>query len=214
MTGLRDQLSEVPLVAILRAATGERLVEVSRVLAAEGIPAVELTMTTPGHLRALETLRGDGDDALWVGAGTVRTAADAAAAVDAGAQFLVNMAFEPGVREVAESSAVPYIPGALTPTEISRAWSAGASEAVPAVKVSPVGCLGGPAYIRELVGPWPDIPLFPTGGVRLDDVPDYLAAGAAVVGVSGHLVGDALTPSGDLEALRGRARELVAAARR
>ena len=207
MIPMLDILKDRPAVPILRAATGERLVAVSRVLVDAGLRAVELTCTTPGYETAISLLREETDADVLVGAGTVRTAADAARAIEAGAQFLVNMAAEASVAEIAAAADIPYIPGALTATEISRAWALG----VTAVKVSPVGCVGGPAYIRELVGPWPDIPLFPTGGTVLADIDAYLDAGAALVGFSTDLLGDSLSPAGDLEALSARASRLVAA---
>lgn len=206
---LPDALDDLPVVAILRAPSGDRLVEVSRVLIDAGIRGIEITCTTPGAIEAIGALTaGAGVGAgVAIGAGTVRTAEQARHAADVGAAFLVNMAAEQEVLDVARERGVPYIPGAMTPTEISQAWKMG----VPAVKVSPVTPIGGVRYISELVGPWPDVPLFATGGVGIDHAADYLRAGARYVGVSGDLIRDALSPRGDLVALAQRAAAVVAA---
>jgi 2-dehydro-3-deoxyphosphogluconate aldolase / (4S)-4-hydroxy-2-oxoglutarate aldolase len=100
------------------------------------------------------------------------------------------------------------VPGALTPTEIAAAWGAGAT----AVKVFPVSAVGGPAYLKAVRAPLPEVPLVPTGGVGIDDIAAYLAAGAAAVGIGSPLLGDAGDPGGDLVALGERARRAVAAA--
>lgn len=206
---LPDALTDSPVVAILRAPAGDRLVEVSRILIEAGFRGVEITCSTPGAFDAIATLAGEADAAVAIGAGTVRTADQARRAADAGAAFLVNMAAEQEVLDVAHQHGLPYIPGALTPSEISQAWKMG----VAAVKVSPVTPVGGVRYINELVGPWPDIPLFATGGVRIDEAPDYLRAGARYVGVSADLVRDALAPGGDLAALAQRAAHVIDAVR-
>jgi 2-dehydro-3-deoxyphosphogluconate aldolase/(4S)-4-hydroxy-2-oxoglutarate aldolase len=139
-----------------------------------------------------------------LGIGTVRSTDDLQAAADAGADFAVSQFFQPELVAAAEELGLCYIPGALTPTEIVAAWDSGA----PTVKVSPIGPLGGPAYLRELRGPLPEVALMPTGGVSLEDASEHLRLGAVAVGVSGHLFGDALL-GGDLDALRQRGERLV-----
>jgi 2-dehydro-3-deoxyphosphogluconate aldolase / (4S)-4-hydroxy-2-oxoglutarate aldolase len=102
------------------------------------------------------------------------------------------------------------VPGGLTPTEVAAAWAAGAT----AVKVFPVSAVGGPAYVKAVRAPLPEVPLVPTGGIGVDDIGAYLAAGAAAVGLGSPLLGDAGEPGGDLDALADRARRAVAAATR
>jgi 2-dehydro-3-deoxyphosphogluconate aldolase/(4S)-4-hydroxy-2-oxoglutarate aldolase len=203
------QLSEVlqarPVVAVLRAPDADRFVEVSSVLVEAGIPAVEFTFTSEGVIDALRRAREQLPPGVLVGAGTVRTVEQAYRAIDAGASFLVSQVTDPVVIEAAHSRGVPFIPGALTPNEIVAAWGYG----VQAVKVSPIGPVGGIDYLAELVGPLPDIPLMPTGLVRYDDAGSYLAAGAAFVGVSRDLIRDALLPGGDLIGLAERAARTV-----
>lgn len=205
MTSLVSRLHR-PVVAVLRAIAPDRLVEVSELLVDAGIPAVELTLTTPGALEAIAALRASLGDAATIGAGTVRTVAQLEAAADAGAQFAVSQVTSLPVMAAARRRGLTFVPGALTPNEIVAAWDHG----VELVKISPVGPVGGLAYVQELVGPLPDVSLFPTGGVTLEAAGSYLDAGAAVVGLSRHLLLDALEPAGDLTALRERVRVLIA----
>ena len=205
MPTLRELVAEKPVVAVLRAATTERFAAAADVLAEAGLPAVEVTLSTAGAFECIAALRARYGSDLAVGAGTIRGPEDATAAIAAGAQFVVSQVTHSSVAEVARTAQVSYVPGALTPNEIVTAWELG----VEAVKVSPVGPLGGPSYIRELHGPMPDVPLVPTGGVEIADVPEYFAAGATVVGVSARLVQDALAHGGDLAALGARAEQLM-----
>jgi 2-dehydro-3-deoxyphosphogluconate aldolase/(4S)-4-hydroxy-2-oxoglutarate aldolase len=142
-----------------------------------------------------------------LGAGTVLTPEQADAAVDAGATYLVSPVVDLEVIEAARRRGVAALPGALTPTEILRAWRAGAA----AVKLFPAS-LGGPGYLRAVKAPLPEVPLVPTGGVGLEEIGGYLRAGALAVGLGGPLVGDA-GEGGSLEALRRRAATALAAVR-
>ena len=205
MHTLRALVAQQPVVAVLRAATTEQFPAAVDVLAEAGLPAVEVTLSSSGAIECIAALRARYGTHLAVGAGTIRGPEDATAAIAAGAQFVVSQVTHRSVADVARAAGVSYVPGALTPNEILTAWELG----VEAVKVSPVGPLGGPSYIRELHGPMPDVPLIPTGGVEIAEVPAYFAAGAAVVGVSARLMQDALTENGDLTALGVRAEHLM-----
>lgn len=198
-------IRECRIVAVLRADEPTHIGEVADVLVRAGVRAVEIALTTPGALQALEAYAASAPAGACLGAGTVLSAADARAAIDAGARYLVTPAFVPEVVSVGLERSIPVLAGALTPTEILAAHRAGAS----AVKVFPAA-LGGPAYLRLVRDPLPGIPLVPTGGVRLEDAADYLAAGAIAVGTGSQLTGDALR-GGDLGALGARAARLVAA---
>lgn len=192
------------LVAVLRAASAARFVEASRVLWSAGIGCFEYTLTTQGTLDAVAEARATLPEAL-VGVGTVRTVEHLRAAHARGAQFAVSQIFRTDLVAAARELGLAFIPGALTPTEVVTAWDAG----VPAVKVSPIGPLGGVGYLNELRGPLPDVAIMPTGGVTLENAAGYLDAGAVAVGVSSALLGDALL-DGDLTALAHRAERLVA----
>jgi 2-dehydro-3-deoxyphosphogluconate aldolase/(4S)-4-hydroxy-2-oxoglutarate aldolase len=202
---LSDALTACPAVAILRASSAERFPAVIEVLTGAGIRAVELTFTTPGVLVAIEAAAAHGYEDIALGAGTVLTAEDARRAVDAGAGYLISPTVSPEVLAEGHRLGVPVVPGAMTPTEILAAYTAGAAM----VKVFPCGEIGGPGYIKALRGPLPNIPLLPTGGVRIETATEYLAAGAAAVGIGSPLQGDAASADGDLSALRDRATRLV-----
>jgi 2-dehydro-3-deoxyphosphogluconate aldolase/(4S)-4-hydroxy-2-oxoglutarate aldolase len=203
-----ERLAAVPIVAILRAADAERFVEAARVLYEAGIRAIEVTLTSKGALEAFGRLREELPGDALLGVGTVRSVAAAEEAVAAGATYLVAPDFRPEVVAWGRARGMPVVPGALTPSEVAAAWAAGAT----AVKVFPVSAVGGPAYVKAIRAPLPEVPLVPTGGVGLDDVGAYLEAGAAAVGIGSPLLGDAGDPGGDLAALADRARLAVAAA--
>lgn len=192
-------LLESGVVAVLRGAGPDRLADVCRTLAQAGVSCLELTMTTPGAVAALAELRGALPSGAVLGMGSVTEAEQARAAVRAGAEFLVSPGVCPEVARFAVQAEVAVYPGAWTPSEVLSAWELGAA----AVKLFPAD-LGGPAHLRHLAGPLPDIPLVPTGGIVLDQVADYIAAGAAAIGLGTPLVGDALA-GGSLPALAERA---------
>ncbi|MFC9128100.1 bifunctional 4-hydroxy-2-oxoglutarate aldolase/2-dehydro-3-deoxy-phosphogluconate aldolase [Streptomyces sp. NPDC057099] len=169
-------------------------------LAEEGIEAVEVSLTTTDALAVIEQARARlGPNAL-IGAGTVRTVADAVRAVDAGASYLVTPALVDGLGS-SDVSDVPVLMGALTPSEIEAALARGAD----AIKLFP-GSLGGPGYLRALRDPFPEVPFVPVGGVDASAARAYLGRGALAVGVGSPLVGDA-ADGGDLGQLRVRAAE-------
>jgi 2-dehydro-3-deoxyphosphogluconate aldolase/(4S)-4-hydroxy-2-oxoglutarate aldolase len=177
------------------------------VLYEAGFRCLEFTMTTHDALSAVEKVRSTLPDDLVIGVGTVRTEQHVKEAVDAGAHFLVSQVYRPHLVEAARGLDVPFIPGALTPTEILDAWEGG----VPAVKISPIGPVGGVDYLAQVRAPLPEVPIVPTGGVDPADLVAYLDAGAVAVGLSGSFIGDALEPGGDLDGLRARAREAIRA---
>ena len=192
------------MVAILRATTAERFGAVTDVLVECGIKAVEFTFTSEGVTDALRAYAEVKPDDVALGAGTVLTAEQARQAVDAGASFLISPSVELEVIEAARDLGVPVVPGAFSPTEIHTAFRAGAH----AVKVFPAGVLG-PSYLKAVAGPFPAIPLVPTGGVDVENARAYLDAGARAVGLGSPLIGDAADPDGDLGALRVRAHRLL-----
>ncbi len=206
MTDVLESLAPHPLIAILRAPNADQFVRATEILYETGFRCVEFTLTTAGAIEAMTTVLSTMPDDLLVGIGTVRTADHVQAAIDAGAAFLVSQVLRRPLVEAAQQQGVPFFPGALTPTEILDAWECG----VAAVKVSPIGPVGGLDYFDNVRGPLPDIPLMPTGGVGLHEGPAYLARGAVAVGLSGALFGDALLPGGDLAALADRAAQAIA----
>ncbi|MET9912851.1 bifunctional 4-hydroxy-2-oxoglutarate aldolase/2-dehydro-3-deoxy-phosphogluconate aldolase [Streptomyces sp. NPDC006476] len=199
---LVDSLRRHRLLAIVRGKDPVAALRTVRTLVEEGIAAVEISLTTTDALTVIRQARAAlGPDAL-LGAGTVRSAADAGRALDAGASYLVTPAVVDGLAPYG----VPVLMGALTPTEIEAALARGAD----AVKLFP-GSLGGPGYLRALRDPFPEVPFVPVGGVDATAAHDYLARGAVAVGVGSPLVGDA-ADGGDLDQLRARAAEFRAVA--
>jgi len=190
------------IVAILRAPTSDGFAAVADVLVGAGITALEVTLTSRGAIEAIAGLRRQLPDSVAVGAGTILTADDAKAAVDAGAAFLVSPVLD---RALVASSPVPFYPGTSTPTEMYDAHQAGA----PLVKLFPAGGLG-PRFLRDVRGPLPQIDVMPTGGIKIEDIADWLLAGAKAVGVGSPLVGDAAA-GGNMKALAARAKHAVSA---
>ncbi|MFH8575297.1 bifunctional 4-hydroxy-2-oxoglutarate aldolase/2-dehydro-3-deoxy-phosphogluconate aldolase [Streptomyces zaomyceticus] len=206
--GLRAALAAAPVIAILRSTSATRFAEVTDTLLASGVRAVEFTLTTPGVLDALREYAADAPPGLALGAGTVTTPAEALAAVEAGATYLITPTTSTEVIAEAVRLGVPVLPGAYTPTEILTAWRAGATM----VKLFPAAT-GGPGYLRAVRAPLPHVPLVPTGGIGVTDAPAYLAAGAAALGIGGPLVGDACE-GGSLAALGERVAALLEGIRR
>lgn len=140
-----------------------------------------------------------------IGAGTILTLADLDNAIAAGAQFVFSPHFNTHLVELCLQNQIPCVPGALSPTEIVKAYQAGAS----AVKVFPVSALGGASYIKSLKAPLSDIPLIPTGGVNLKNAPEMIAAGAIAVALAGDLFPSASLKTGDWQQIGDRAAYLV-----
>jgi 2-dehydro-3-deoxyphosphogluconate aldolase/(4S)-4-hydroxy-2-oxoglutarate aldolase len=196
---ITPQLARSGVVAILRGSTDRHLEGVARTLGEAGVTCLELTLTTPGAVEALARVRAGLSSDVALGMGSVIDAGQAAACLQAGADFLVSPGVCAEVAVYAAEHGVACYPGGWTPTELLEAWRLGA----PAVKLFPAAS-GGPRHLKDVRAPLPHIPLVPTGGVALDQIADYVAAGAAAVGLGGPLVGDALN-GGSLSALAERA---------
>ena len=205
---LTPQLGRTRVMAILRSDDASGLPAVARALAAGGVTCLEVTLTTAGALDAVARLRTELGPEVAVGAGTVVTVDEARDALAAGAQFLVAPVVDTDVVRYAADRDIPCYPGAWTPTEVSRAWRAGAA----AVKLFPAST-GGPGPQRQLRAPRPEIPLVAVGGVGIDEARDYLDAGACAVGIGSPLLRGADRDPNDeaLDALTDRARALLTA---
>jgi len=164
---------------VVRVSTREQAICAVDGIISAGITVVEITLTVPGAIQIVQDLTAKYGQKLLVGAGTVLDAETCRLAVMAGAEFIVSPAFDARVLEVARTYGKICMPGALTPTEALVAWQAGAD----LVKIFPCNSVGGPSYIRSLKGPFPQMQVVVTGGVNLENVGQYLAAGVAAVGV-------------------------------
>ncbi len=183
-------LLESGVIAVARLPAAAGLRAAARALAAGGVGAVEITLTTPGAIEAIGELASDRDLACVVGAGTVLDESAACEVIDAGARFVVSPTLTPAVIRVCRDRDIPCMPGAFTPTEIVEAWRAGA----PLVKLFPAAPVG-PGYLRDLLAPLPFLRLVPSGGVSLENVGDWIRAGAVAVSVGSALLPAALVRS-------------------
>jgi 2-dehydro-3-deoxyphosphogluconate aldolase/(4S)-4-hydroxy-2-oxoglutarate aldolase len=196
-----DFIYEKGVVAIMRANSSEQLLAAADAVKAGGVNAIEVTMTTPGAIDVVKQATAKyGDDVLF-GVGSVLDPETARAAILAGAQFVVCPTLNLATIKICKRYAVPVIPGAYTPTEALTAWEAGADM----VKIFPAS-IGGPAIIKAIKGPLPQIKLVPVGGVNLNTTADFIRAGAEVVGVGGSLVNQKLLEAQDFAKISENAR--------
>ena len=201
-------LRQIGVIPVVRTDTADVAIRVTEVLIEAGLPIAEITLTVPNAIDVIGQLaRRTGGERILIGAGTVTDAEGTRSAIRAGAEFVVSPGVVPEVIETAKAAGVAVIPGALTPTEILAAVRAGGD----LVKVFPVKSLGGAAYIRALRGPFPDLPLVPTGGVDLNNVADFIRAGATAVGVGSELVPREVLGSGNYQSIAARAERFVTA---
>jgi 2-dehydro-3-deoxyphosphogluconate aldolase/(4S)-4-hydroxy-2-oxoglutarate aldolase len=196
---------DVPVIGILRGVESAFFRNVMHTSFASGLQAIEITMNTEDALQIVSMNRPDVPPGKLLGMGTIRNFEEAKKAVDSGAMFLVTPNTDTEVIEYAGSNSVPVISGALTPTEIYTAWSAGADM----VKVFPCGSFG-PQYISELRGPYDKIPLVAVGGVDLDNIKDYFAAGVRAVAASTALFGGKALMEHNLEEIAGNVKKFIA----
>jgi 2-dehydro-3-deoxyphosphogluconate aldolase / (4S)-4-hydroxy-2-oxoglutarate aldolase len=185
-----ERIGEIGIIPVVRASSADEARAAVDAIQQGGIGIIEITMTVPDAPTIIREVSRHYGDKVLTGAGTVTTAKQAEACVEAGAEFLVSPGLSVAVVRAAAEAKKLAIPGALTPTDVMAALDAGAS----LIKIFPCGSVGGPKYIRSLRAPFPGVRFIPTGGVNLTNVAEYLAAGAFAVGVGADLV--------DLVALR------------
>ncbi len=198
-------IAEQRAIGIVRTDGPKTALTAGQQLLAAGMHTVEIALTTPGGLDAVQALAETAPPGTAIGAGTVLDATTARLAILAGATFLVSPSLDRDVIATGHRYDIPVIPGTGTATEVVAAMEAGAD----AVKFFPSSSLG-PGHLRDLRGPLPQVPFIPTGGITVEDAPKYIAAGAVAVGV-----GSALTVGTDDEIaarVQGLLRELARAA--
>lgn len=181
---IREEIRECGVVPAIRAASMELAVAAAGAVVEGGITTVEISAVFPCAVETVAYLRRTMGAHLVVGAGNVLTASMAEACIDAGAEFITTPHMDEEIVAVGQKASVAIIGGALTPSEVFRAWKRG----VDFVNVFPCGKVGGPGYIKSLLGAMPEIPLIPTGGVNLSTAAAFLDAGAAALGVGAELV--------------------------
>lgn len=176
------QLRANKLVAIIRGAQPGDVLEIGKALYEGGVKCLEITLNSPNALFAIESIAKKMEGRLIIGAGTVLTAAEAHAAVRAGARFIISPVFSTEVIEATRQAGAVSIPGAYTPTEIFNAYASGGD----IIKVFPGSA--GPGFIKEVLAPLPHIPMMPTGGISLDNIDTFKKAGAVAFGIGKSLV--------------------------
>ncbi|ELZ91628.1 2-dehydro-3-deoxyphosphogluconate aldolase (KDPG aldolase) [Haloferax mucosum ATCC BAA-1512] len=198
-----QRLADSGVVAVMRGADADTIIDVADALYEGGITAYEITADNPDAMDLISEVSASfSDREAIVGAGTVLDAPTANAAIQAGAEFVVGPNFDEGVIETCNRYGTLVAPGIMTPTEATDAYAAGADF----VKVFPASSLG-PGHLKSMKGPLPQIPMMPTGGVGLDNATDYIEAGAVVVGAGGALMDDEAIENGEFESITETARE-------
>jgi 2-dehydro-3-deoxyphosphogluconate aldolase / (4S)-4-hydroxy-2-oxoglutarate aldolase len=195
-------IERVGLIPVLRAksiAQGRAVVDA---MVAGGVTVVEVTMTVPGAIDLLKELKKAYGPKLLLGSGTVTTADQAQATIDAGAEFIVSPSLHPAVIAVTKTNNKISCPGALTPTEVITAWDSGADY----VKIFPCSAVGGASYLKSLLAPFPHLKLIPTGGVTLESAASFIKAGARALGVGSDLVNLAAVDAGNVGTITETAR--------
>ena len=199
---IAEIIERVGLIPVLRARNAAQAVAVVEAMIAGGVTVVEVTMTVPGAIDVLRELKVNYGSKLLLGSGTVITAAEAQATINAGAEFVVSPSLHPEVIQVTKTNGKLSIPGALTPTEVITAWRAGADY----VKIFPCSAMGGASYLKSLLAPFPFLKLIPTGGVTLETAASFIQAGARALGVGSDLVNLAAIDAGRPETITDAAR--------
>jgi 2-dehydro-3-deoxyphosphogluconate aldolase/(4S)-4-hydroxy-2-oxoglutarate aldolase len=197
------------IVAVVRSESGASLVKVVRALAEGGVGAAEVTFTVPEAIEVIRQVRREVGDSVVLGAGTVLDPETARAALLAGAEYIVAPTLNLDVIRLCRRYDKAVMPGAFTPTEVLTAWEAGGD----IIKVFPAD-VGGPAYLKALRGPLPQVRLMPTGGVDLATAEGFLQAGACCLGVGGALVDPKAIAAADFARIRDLAAQYVAIVRR
>lgn len=197
-----DRVLDSCIVAVIRAESGEKLVDVAEALLAGGVEVMEVTFTVPKAVQVLEKVADKLGKRVLLGAGTVLDPETCRAALLAGAEFIVSPTVNVQVIETCKRYGKLVMPGAFTPTEVVTAWQAGAD----IVKVFPSE-ITGPRYLKALHGPLPQIRLMPTGGVNLETATDFLKAGACALGVGSSLVDPKLVAAGDFKKIESLAKQ-------
>lgn len=194
-------MKAIGVVPVIRTSSPELAINAATALAAGGISIAEITLTTPDARSVIETLANKGVGNLLVGAGTVTDLVSCKSAIAAGATFIVTPFVHLEVIAHCVREEICVMSGALTPTEIFSVYRAGAD----AVKVFPAKAVGGPGYLRLIRDPLPHIPLVPTGGVSLENIQEYLRAGAVFVGAGTDLVNKQALAENNLHKITSRA---------
>ncbi len=198
------QVENTRIVTIVRGVEKQHILPLAEALLAGGITVVEITLNTPGAPEMIGQLQQAYGDRMYIGAGTVLDVNDVNIALEAGASFIVTPNTDEAVIQRCVEVGVPIYPGAMTPTEIVRAWKAGAT----AVKIFPSASLG-IGYLKELQGPLNHIPMIAVGGVSVDNIQEFIRIGCQAVGIGGSLINLKEIQSGNFAWITSKAKALT-----
>ena len=199
-----EKVKQLGLLAVIRGPSAELTVKMVEALVAGGVLGIEVTYSTPDAEGVVRTLSGKFGDQIVLGMGTLTKPEQASAAKAAGANFIVSPVCEPALVKTMVDSGLLTMAGAFTPTEVLQAYNLGTD----VVKIFP-GSLGGPAYVKALKGPFPYIPMMPTGGVSAANVAEWFATGVVAVGAGSELCPPQLAKEGKFDEITRRAAEFV-----
>jgi 2-dehydro-3-deoxyphosphogluconate aldolase/(4S)-4-hydroxy-2-oxoglutarate aldolase len=202
---VKQQLEDAGLVPVLRARSIAEALAVTEAMIDGGVTVVEVTMTVPGAIDVLKELKKKYGSKVLLGSGTVTTAEQAEATIEAGAEFVISPSLHPAVIAKTKELGKVSIPGALTPTEVITAWNAGADY----VKIFPCSAMDGAPYLKALLAPFPFLKLIPTGGVTLATAANFITAGAVALGVGSDLVNLKAIAEGKPEIIRDAAKAYI-----
>ncbi len=198
------KIQELGVLAVIRGPSEELTLKMVDALVAGGVIGIEITFTTPNALEVVKALDDEFGEKIILGMGTLTQEDQAEAAVVSGAKFLVSPHTEKKLAKAMVATGLPTMMGALTPSEVMKARSYGSD----VVKIFP-GSLGGPAYMKSLKGPFPDIPMMPTGGVSSENLRDWFMAGAFAVGAGSNLCPKTLALAGEFDQITDIARKYI-----
>lgn len=201
-----DRIEELGVLAVIRGPSPELTLKMVGALAEGGITGIEITYTTPNAEEVVAALDAEYGDRILLGMGTLTRPEQAAAAKAAGARFLVSPHTDDALAAAMVASGLPIMMGALSPSEVFRAYSLGSD----VVKLFP-GSAVGPSYVKALRGPYPQIPIMPTGGVSEDNLADWFKAGVFAVGAGSQLSPAQLAREGRFDEITAVARRFSAA---
>jgi 2-dehydro-3-deoxyphosphogluconate aldolase/(4S)-4-hydroxy-2-oxoglutarate aldolase len=204
-TDVIKQIRDIGLIPVIRATSADEAMRAIDAIREGGVSVLEITMTVTGAVSVIEQLEKNYGSDVLVGAGTVLDPETARVCILSGAKFIVSPALNVETIECCRRYGVAVMPGALTPTEVVKAWTAGADF----VKVFPAGALGGASYLKALKAPLPQIELVPTGGVSLTTAADFIKAGASALGVGVDLVDLKTIRDGQATFITERAKQYV-----
>jgi 2-dehydro-3-deoxyphosphogluconate aldolase / (4S)-4-hydroxy-2-oxoglutarate aldolase len=204
MQKITQALIDGGAIAVIRLSDSTKLIKVSEAIYKGGISAIEITMTVPDAINVIKLACKEIGNFMNIGVGSVLNKETAQKTIDAGAKYVVSPIFKEEIIDIAHKNGVPAMPGTFSPTEIQKAYEAGAD----IIKVFPADVVG-MAFFKGVLSPMPHLKLMPTGGVSLTNAGDWLKSGACAVGVGSALLDRKAIETGNYGVLTENAKVLM-----